>query len=67
MKSRLYYLHYHSKYNPIERRWTALEKYWNGAILDSIEIAVEWAKNMTWYGFEDFHCISRRNAMILEK
>ena len=37
-------------YNPIERCWAALEKYWNGAILDLIETAVQWAKNMTWKG-----------------
>jgi Rhodopirellula transposase DDE domain len=46
----IYYPPYHSKYNPIERCWAALEKYWNGAILDSIETAVQWAKNMTWKG-----------------
>ncbi len=32
----IYYPPYHSKYNPIERCWAALENYWNGAILDSI-------------------------------
>ncbi|MCP3881324.1 MAG: hypothetical protein GY701_23470, partial [Sulfitobacter sp.] len=31
----VYYPPYHSKYNPIERCWGALEKHWNGAILDS--------------------------------
>ncbi|MCC3501286.1 MAG: transposase [Microcoleus sp. PH2017_15_JOR_U_A] len=29
----IYYPPYHSKYNPIERCWAALEHYWNGAIL----------------------------------
>ena len=28
----IYYLPYHSKYNPIERCWAALEQFWNGAI-----------------------------------
>lgn len=46
----LYYPPYHSKYNPIERCWGALENYWNGAILDTIHTAVEWASNMTWKG-----------------
>ena len=46
----IYYPPYHSKYNPIERCWAALEKYWNGAILDSVEAAVHWAANMTWKG-----------------
>jgi len=44
----IYYPPYHSKYNQIERCWAALENYWNGAILDSVEAAVQWASNMTW-------------------
>ncbi len=48
----VYYPPYHSKYNPIERCWAALENFWNGAILDSIEAAVEWASNMTWKGIQ---------------
>lgn len=46
----IYYPPYHSKYNPIERCWAALENYWNGAILDSIDTAIKWASNMTWNG-----------------
>lgn len=46
----IYYPPYHSKYNPIERCWAALENYWNGAILDSVEAAIHWASNMTWKG-----------------
>lgn len=46
----IYYPPYHSKYNPIERCWAALENYWNGAILDSVEAAFQWAANMTWKG-----------------
>ena len=45
-----YYPPYHSKYNPIERCWASLEKYWNGALLDSIEAVVRYASNMTWKG-----------------
>ncbi|PSB14066.1 hypothetical protein C7B65_26775 [Phormidesmis priestleyi ULC007] len=46
----IYYPPYHSKYNPIERCWAALENYGNGAILDSVEAAVQWATHMTWKG-----------------
>lgn len=46
----VYYPPYHSKYNPIERCWAALENYWNGTILDSIETAFQWAAHMSWKG-----------------
>jgi hypothetical protein len=46
----IYYPPYHSKYHPIERCWAVLENYWNGAILDSVEAAVNWAANMSWKG-----------------
>ncbi|NJO50217.1 MAG: hypothetical protein HC840_13105 [Leptolyngbyaceae cyanobacterium RM2_2_4] len=46
----IYYPPYHSKYNPIERCWAALENYWNGAILNSVQAAIEWAKHMSWKG-----------------
>lgn len=46
----IYYPPYHSKYNPIERCWAVLENYWNGAILDSVEAALQWAANMSWKG-----------------
>ena len=48
----IYYPPYHSKYNPIERCWAALENYWNGGILDSVEAALHWAANMTWKGLK---------------
>ena len=48
----IYYPPYHSKYNPIERCWAALENYWNGSILNSIEEALQWASNMSWKGFK---------------
>jgi hypothetical protein len=44
----IYYPPYHSKYNAIERCWAALEHYWNGALLDSVEAAVQWAAHMSW-------------------
>jgi hypothetical protein len=46
----IYYPPYHSKYNPIERCWAALEHYWNGQILTTIDKALRWAANMTWNG-----------------
>jgi hypothetical protein len=53
LKIRLvYYPPYHSKYNTIERCWACWENYWNGAVLDSIETAIAWAKNMTWKGIK---------------
>ena len=45
-----YYPPYHSKYNPIERCWGILENHWNGALLNSIETTLAWAKTMTWRG-----------------
>ncbi|WP_072159025.1 hypothetical protein [Persicobacter sp. CCB-QB2] len=44
----VYYPPYHSKYNPIERVWAALENYWKGLILDTVENTLEIAKKMTW-------------------
>lgn len=46
----IYYPPYHSKYNPIERCWAVLENYWNGAILDSVDAALQWTSQMTWKG-----------------
>jgi Rhodopirellula transposase DDE domain len=45
-----YYPPYHSKYNPVERCWGILENHWNGALLNTAENAVAWAKTMTWRG-----------------
>lgn len=45
-----YYPPYHSKYNPIERSWGILENHWNGTLLNSVEVALKWAKSMTWKG-----------------
>ena len=45
-----YYPPYHSKYNPIERTFGALEQYWSGEILDSEEAVLGFAHNMTWDG-----------------
>ncbi len=45
-----YYPPYHSKYNPVERCWGILENYWNGALLDSVEVVLRFAANMTYNG-----------------
>lgn len=46
----LYYPPYHSKYNPIERRWGILEQHWNGTLLRDIQTLLAWAQSMTWKG-----------------
>lgn len=46
----VYYPPYHSKYNPIERVWGALENYWKPLILDTIQNTLKIAEQMTWKG-----------------
>jgi Rhodopirellula transposase DDE domain len=46
----VYYPPYHSKYNPIERCWSALEKKWNGVLLNGLEVVLQCARRMTWKG-----------------
>lgn len=43
-----YYPPYHSKYNPIEHCWGALEQHWNGALLDELDTVQKFAESMTW-------------------
>jgi hypothetical protein len=43
---------YHSKYNAVERCWGILENHWNGALLDTIDAVIEYAKSMTWKGVQ---------------
>jgi len=45
---------YHSKYNRIERCWGILENHWNGALLSTVEAALQWAQTMTWRGVVPF-------------
>jgi transposase len=45
-----YYPPYHSKYNPVERCWGALEQHWNADLLDTIETVVQFAQTMRWNG-----------------
>jgi transposase len=46
----VYYPPYHSKYNPIERCWSALEKKWNGVLLTCLDIVLQCALRMIWKG-----------------
>jgi hypothetical protein len=46
----VYYPPYHSKYNPIERCWSSLEKKWNGVLLNHLMVVLECARRMTWKG-----------------
>ena len=51
---------YHSKYNPIERCWGILENHWNGALLSSIDLVLNWASTMTWRSVQPIvHLIDR--------
>ena len=45
-----YYPPYHSTYNPIERCWGILEQHWNGALLDSVDAVIQYARSMHWKG-----------------
>lgn len=47
----VYYPPYHSKYNRIERCWSALEKKWNGVLLTGWKVVLQCAVRMTWKGF----------------
>jgi len=44
----VYYPPYHSKYNPIERFWAALEKYWKPIILDTIDNTLKVAQQVIY-------------------
>ena len=44
----VYYPPYHSKYNPIERCWSALEKKWNGVLLNCWKVVLQCALRMRW-------------------
>src|SRR5512135_2412322 len=46
----VYYPPYHSKYNPIERCWSALEQKWNGVLLNCLKVVLQCALRMTWKG-----------------
>jgi hypothetical protein len=42
----VYYPPYHSKYNPIERCWSALEQKWGGALLNSLKVILQYYPGM---------------------
>ena len=46
----IYYPPYHSKYNPIERCWSSLQRKWNGVLLTSGQIVLSCARRMNWHG-----------------
>ena len=46
----VYYPPYHSKYNPIERCWSALEQKWNGVLLNSLKVVLQCALRMRGKG-----------------
>lgn len=46
----VYFPPYHSKYNPIERVWGILEQHWNGTLLSTIDLALQWSQTFTWKG-----------------
>jgi hypothetical protein len=46
----VYYPPYHSKYNPVERCWSALERKFSGVLLNSVRFVLECAQRMTWNG-----------------
>jgi transposase len=48
----IYYPPYHSKYNPIERCWSALQKKWNGVLLTCWDVVRACALRMTWKGHQ---------------
>jgi Rhodopirellula transposase DDE domain len=46
----VYYPPYHSKYNPVERCWSALEQKWGGGLLNCLKVILQYALRMTWEG-----------------
>lgn len=46
----VYYPPYQSKYNPIERCWSALESKWGGTLLNSLGTILREAKRLVWCG-----------------
>lgn len=57
----VYYPPYHSKYNPVERCWSSLEKKWTGVLLDSARFMVQCAQRMTW------NCLSPTIALLTKR
>jgi len=46
----VFYPPYHSKYNPVERCWSSLERKWCGVLLNGVSFVLDCARRMTWKG-----------------
>lgn len=46
----IYYPPYHSKYNPVERCWSSLQRKWNGVLLRCKDVVLACARRMKWNG-----------------
>lgn len=46
----VYYPPYHSKYNPVERCWSSLERKFCGVLLNCVSFVLDCARRMTWKG-----------------
>ena len=46
----VYHPPYHSKYNAIERCWSALEQKWGGTLLTNLKVILREAGRMVWRG-----------------
>ena len=53
----IYYPHYLSKYNAIERYWAGLEKSWNGYLLSTVASVINRAVNFCWKGMRTVACL----------
>lgn len=55
----VYYPPYHSKYNPVERCWSSLQRKWNGVLLTCWNVVRACAERMRWHGqHPDVHKIA---------
>lgn len=74
----VYYPPYHSKYNPVEHCWGALEQKWGGTLLVSLKVILREALRMTWRGqaprvkrlhgeYPDGVCLTRAQMEPYEK
>ena len=66
----VYYPPYHSKYNPVERLWARLENIWNGFLLETVDICLNFMKNLTWKGMHSVTLLKTKKyekGMKIEK
>jgi hypothetical protein len=73
----VYYPPYDSKYNPVERCWSALERKWRGVLLNSVGVILWCARRMTWEGrhptvrillgkYRDGVCVPAKEMRLIE-